>query len=326
MRAFMFKHFGASLVLTVSLTASGPALSQSARPEADTSQRADEHFRRGKEFVRAGNTRGAYEEYRQAWSLKQTFDTAANLGNIELTLGMPRDAAEHLAFSLRTYAVTGTTKEQIDRTRDVFAQARARVMAVSIKTNVDGAEVLLDGRPIGRSPMVDEVYVDPGAHEIEARLSMFAPAKAVLRGEKGSSASVTLVIEAAPVHSEGPTTALIIAGSAVGAVAIGTGIAMLAIASNKANSAGEVLAGMRQAGVACTTPPQPGQCADVLARQQDHDTFQNIGVPLLITGSTVAVATLLYGLWPRSKAMLSAVYVIPAIGPNASGVRMGGAF
>ncbi len=180
-----YKYFGASLVFTTALTASGPVLSQVMPPEVNASQQADEHFRRGKALLQEGQRHQAYEQYLEAWKLKQTFDTAANLGNIELELGMSSDAAEHLAFSLRSYAVTGTTKEQIDRIKSVFAQARALVIAVSIHTNVDGAEVLVDGRTIGRSPVVSEISRRSRGARDRGEVSRLHPSQGVRQGREG---------------------------------------------------------------------------------------------------------------------------------------------
>ena len=165
MRAYGIKTLGYLVVLSSVLGLSPLAHSQPDVRGADAAQQADEHFLKGKSLLKGGNVRGAYEEYKTSWNLKRTYDIAANLGNLELSLGMPRDAAEHLAFSVRNYAITGTTPERLDKTKQLLAQARAQVTALTIHVNVDGAEVAIDGKVVGRAPIVEEVYVDGLAHD-----------------------------------------------------------------------------------------------------------------------------------------------------------------
>ena len=62
---------------------------------------------RGEEAARAGRLSEAYDILLGAWRKKPTYDVAANLGSVELRLGKVRDAAEHLAFSVREYPPSG---------------------------------------------------------------------------------------------------------------------------------------------------------------------------------------------------------------------------
>ena len=62
----------------------GAAFAQPKAPSADEARVADEHFKRGKARVKEGKYQEALAEYSAAWALKQTFDIAANLGNVEL--------------------------------------------------------------------------------------------------------------------------------------------------------------------------------------------------------------------------------------------------
>src|SRR6185503_10534547 len=117
-----------------------------------------------------GRLEDAYRAYKAGYDLKKGYDLAGNLGNVELALGRPRDAAEHLSFCLKNFPATGTAK-QLEFIRSRLAEARQKVGALSIQVSEGGAEVLVDGRSIGRSPLADEVFVDPGSRRIEARLN-----------------------------------------------------------------------------------------------------------------------------------------------------------
>src|SRR5262249_44507201 len=145
------KSLGTLLAIAGLSAVSSAALSQPVISGEDAAKIADAHFLRGKALLKDGNIKGAYKEYKASWDLKKTYDIAANLGNVEYELGMPRDAAEHLSFSLRSTAVS-VAPDRLEKIKKVLDQARALVGEVYIKVNVDGAEVLVDGVSVGRSP------------------------------------------------------------------------------------------------------------------------------------------------------------------------------
>ncbi|MCK6591615.1 MAG: hypothetical protein L6Q76_29015, partial [Polyangiaceae bacterium] len=88
---------------TASPAATQPAVDPNASPE----ERAMALFRRGIEAHKQGNLVEAEGYYRTAFDLKKSYDIAGNLGDVELKLGKPRDAAEHLSFTIRNFPLTG---------------------------------------------------------------------------------------------------------------------------------------------------------------------------------------------------------------------------
>src|SRR5687768_4046638 len=106
--------------------------------EDDANTRADEYFRQGKALVREGDLEGARRAYLAGFQLKKGYDIAGNLGNVELELGRPRDAAEHLTWCVRNFPATGTPK-QLEMAKERLAEARKQIGALSIVVNVDGA-------------------------------------------------------------------------------------------------------------------------------------------------------------------------------------------
>jgi hypothetical protein len=159
---------------------------------ADPGKEAEEHYLRGKALLKTGDVKGAYLEYKASWDLKQSYDIAANLGNLELEQGMPRDAAEHLAFALRTVAVT-VPEEKVAAIRGLLDRARRLVGTAAVKVNIAGAEIFVDGLSVGRSPLAGEIFVDPGKRTIEARLSPYVTDKKVVDVARASTVPVELV-------------------------------------------------------------------------------------------------------------------------------------
>jgi PEGA domain-containing protein len=63
---------------------------------------------------------------------------------------------------------------------ELMAIALAKVGTVTIEAP-EGADVLLDGRAVGRAPLREPIFVDPGDHAFEVRLAEHAPKKQQVR-------------------------------------------------------------------------------------------------------------------------------------------------
>ena len=110
---------------------------------------------------------------------------AANLGDCEMQIGQYREAAEHFT---RCVSSSLSSKPSLkERLQQRFAQARARVGALKVKVSVPGAEVTVDGRAVGIAPLADEVFVEPGAHTVTARLGEYETGRASVQVAQGAS-------------------------------------------------------------------------------------------------------------------------------------------
>ena len=87
-----------------------PSLARADTPAPDGSaavaSKVGQLFDQAQAAFAKGDKQGAYEAYKAAWALQKSYDIAGNLGNVELKLGMHRDAAEHLAFALDDFPPT----------------------------------------------------------------------------------------------------------------------------------------------------------------------------------------------------------------------------
>jgi uncharacterized membrane protein len=171
----------------------------------DSAQKADQLFQKSRVLYTSGKMREAREALLSAWALKKSYDIAANLGTVELELGLYRDAAEHMGYSLRTFPPTGK-KKHLAETKQQLAEARAQVGTLGITVSVEGAEVFVDGKLVGLAPLVDAVYVEPGARTVEASARGYTAGKVVVQVAKGGTEVVNLALAAA--------VAPVVAGSA----------------------------------------------------------------------------------------------------------------
>jgi hypothetical protein len=150
---------------------------------------------------------------------------------------------------------------------------------------VPGATVLVDGKEAGQSPLADEVFVDPGARTIEAKLAGYKEAKQTVEAAKGSSLEVTVVMVADVPRADGapkpdastgargeggpnkgteiepdkggPHKGLIIAGIATSVVAIGAGIGFAVASNAHADDAEQQRAALIPKGASTCLTPTP---------------------------------------------------------------------
>jgi hypothetical protein len=311
----------AGVALLLAMTASAPSFAGDAAPADALTDKAAALYDDGVLAYKKAKFAEARASFLAAWSLKKHWQIAASLADCEAHLGLYRDAAEHFAYFLRT-------APQERRTADVeklYAAAREKIATLAVTVDAPAADVAVDGKVIGKSPLEDPVFVEPGPHAIEARLGATV-ATAQVDVPQGAARPVDLRVTSAPAPK--PSVPIIIAGAGVSAVALGTGIAFFVVSSSKASSADATLSGILHAGAPCTSPPQAGACSNVLSMRQAADTFHNAGVPLLVAGSVIAAGTLAYALWPRSPRVERSgqMRVLPIVGPQAGGLWLTGSF
>jgi hypothetical protein len=335
----------ATLVAVASMTISADTRG------ADPGKEAEEHYLRGKVLLKSGDVRGAYLEYKASWNLKQSYDIAANLGNLELDQGMPRDAAEHLAFALRTVAVT-VPEDRIETMRDLFNRARRLVGSATVKVNVPGAEILVDGHAVGLSPLAGEIFLDPGKRTIEARHSAYVPAKKVIDVARASSEPVELVLvlagaAASATPSSVPTvpTARPVTprsmipvgiGVATAAAALGVGIVGVVLSGSKSGEVDRLQGELTPLDVQgnrsiCASAAPPAQCADLDSAFVAKGSYRNMAIAGFATVGVTALATAVWVLLPGprpapSRDKASPVRASFGAGPNGGSVTLHGQF
>lgn len=195
MRANAFLRLG-FFVVTSSIAplalASGPA---EASPDVEelTTFHAKELYQQANVLYLQEKYALAYALYKAAWALRPNYKIAANLGSCEYELGKYRDAAEHLAFSLRGQPANTPLEE-----RRYFAERQAnavkRVATLNIEvTNAGAADVFIDDKLVGNAPLTDAVYVEPGVHFIHGR-NKIASGHERIDVKQGESRTVSLTL------------------------------------------------------------------------------------------------------------------------------------
>lgn len=68
----------------------------------------------------------------------------------------------------------------------------ARIVTLNLVTVPEGAQVTVDGRVRGRSPLLHTVFVEPGRHEIRTELEGYMPTRHVIETTAGETLGLTL--------------------------------------------------------------------------------------------------------------------------------------
>ncbi len=175
-----------------STLANGTALGQGAPQSASSAgaAKAERHFEIGVEAVQADKWAAAREEFAAAYILSPQLKYLAALIKAEMATGRNREAAQHLATLLQHKAELDA--KTLTEARKMLAEVKAALGTATIQVNVEGAAVLVDGVPVGSSPVEGDVFVDPGQRTFEAKKEGFAPARTVLDIKAGSEPSVAL--------------------------------------------------------------------------------------------------------------------------------------
>ncbi|MGK4002873.1 PEGA domain-containing protein [Sorangium sp. So ce1036] len=151
----------------------------------------------------------AHASFLAAWRIERHYQIASNLGVAELRLGKYRDAAEHLSWYLREAPATRVTQRQ--RAEVLLKEALAKVAAITVKTEPEGAEVTVDGAEMGRTPLALPVFLEPGQHMIQAELDGYKPAQERIEPKAGDVVGMKLYLvrrdaeEPAAVEAPGTT-------------------------------------------------------------------------------------------------------------------------
>jgi len=318
----------------------------------DESDRAEQSFREGNRAFAAGDYHAAFDAYREAWSLRQSFDVACNLGRTEIELGLSRDAAEHLDYCLRTYSVSSREDVRAAKERFVtlFQGVRREVGALAVEVRPAGAEVTVDGASYGPAPLGHELFVTPGTHVVRAHLSGFRDEERSITAEPGAAlglaislaaldanarpAVATTPVAAAPARGQRahqgmePRTIVVLSGAAASLIALGVGVGFALEAGAAHADASRHGEAAIQAGTGCPAGSPSPDCAaleDAVAREnQSRDRADAALLTGAILGGATLAAWLVIPDLARSKT--ASLRAVPWVGRETTGLSFAGTY
>jgi len=290
--------------------------------------------------------------FAEAWRLKQHWQIAVNLGQAELKTGKYRDAAEHLAYFLREGQAAGAADRK--KGEAMLAEARKHVGELAVTVNRAQAEILVDDQVVGRAPLGNTLFVDPGQHVVVARLDGYTSIRESQQVYAGTTAQfdfqLTEIVELKPALPA-PVAKVDIKPSAAGdnrrwwIAGGGSSIAVAAAAFGitytlKANAASEnatkKLANLQtnlrgQAGSVCgkRAPTIAAQsCSEIKNSLVSQDRFTTIAVTSLLAASASAAGTLalVMATRPAPRSLESGLRVVPVVDTTYGGALLAVSF
>jgi hypothetical protein len=163
---------------------------------------ARERFVEGVKAYDAGRYEEARTLFLQAYALKRHPAVLLNLGQSELKSGEVEAGGNHLQQFLRDHKEA--TEDQKKAARQGIADAQKRTGFAIVIVDSDGADVSIDGETVGKSPLLDPVFVAPGPHKVSATVGG-KTASADFNAKRGTAVPVSVSFGgAAPAPAPAP--------------------------------------------------------------------------------------------------------------------------
>ena len=323
------------LVVSTPLSIGGSALAApppaAAQPPSPTSAKAKDHadelFDQGTAAFDAGRFQEAEAKFEAAWALKQTHDIAGNLGIVEIHLGKTAEGAKHLAWALEHLPPTeaSSTRKGLEQE---LQKARSAISSVHIRVNVAGAEITVNGHVAGKSPLTDEVFVEPGVVNVAVHLDGYAAVQEAPTVLKGETHEVSLELVPSAAHPEPRSRIPLIVLGAASVASLGLGIAMTAISNGKSTDADTQRAAILKNEGQCAKPGSAfvGPCDDLGNSLKSLDTTANVARVAYVASGVLLMGAVTYALLPPPKPRTGWVRAAPVIGAGSGGVVVTGAW
>ncbi|MFT3769631.1 MAG: hypothetical protein QM820_29700 [Minicystis sp.] len=334
----------AAFVLCATLAAAADVAAQqnagAKAPTVDAVKQADVHFRKGNQLYADKKWPEAEAAFLAAWALNPTYDVAANLGHTQYRLGKHRDAAEHLDFALRNWPLIGKPEPR-KLAEERLAELRTLVSTLKVEIQVEHADVFVDGKLVGQSPLAHDLFVTPGRHEVEARHDLHGKETVAVDAAKGAVQPVRFTMgtsvsppptatpsaTAVPDAPGGPRTPVLVAGGATAGAALVVGVVLTIVANGKASDAATKNKALvdQQGARACAQPTASG-CQELHDLLVSRSTMGSAAAWSFIGAGTVGVATLMYGLLAPRHSAKTGLEISPVVSGREGGIIVRGAW
>jgi tetratricopeptide (TPR) repeat protein len=196
-----------------------------ATPASASMPEAEALIEQGTAFRKQGDDRGALAAFQRAWALDPSPHALAQLALAEQALGQWLQADRHLHEALQE---SGDPWIQLHRTTLEAAQREivSQLGSVEISCNLAGAEVLVDGRSVGRTPLGARVRVVAGQSVIQVSAQGYFDAVRRVQVDPGSLSrvDVTLVADGNPATASGGGTRQVLMYGSLGLAALGVAV------------------------------------------------------------------------------------------------------
>jgi hypothetical protein len=169
---------------------------------ADKVEEARARFQRGVELYREGSFDAALAEFNKAYDLAPNYRVLYNMAQVQTER---HDYVAALKLMEKYLAEGGNdiAPERKDQVTKELATLRGRVTELTVKTNVEGAELLIDGVVSGTTPFTEPVLISAGVRQLQLRKVGYETANKTMTVAGGEDVAVDFELTELP-ESPGP--------------------------------------------------------------------------------------------------------------------------
>ena len=234
-------------MLLATAAPAGPAFAQATATDIESARQL---YNQGIKLRDAGDLKGALEKLKAAHALGNTPITGLELCKTHAALRQPVEAREvclGVGRSSRVAAETSRSQEARDEAVRIAEEQRPKI--ATIRVHITGVPpgraptVTVDGAAVPIAALNQPRAVDPGRHDLIAKVGKGAESRSSFDLDAGESKDVTLPVQAPPPEEEPPpypqvparpphrsnglqTAGLVVAGVGVGVGLIAGGVAL----------------------------------------------------------------------------------------------------
>ena len=185
-KLIIFKTF---FVVSVFILSSSLCFAQTEKEKAE----AKKFFKEGVIYFEGEKHAQALESFKKSYKLRPLWAIRFNLGLCYKELGMYTRAKHefHLFLEEGGSQVKSSMKKQVEQE---LAQLAGTIAVMKIELNVKGAQISMDGKSIGKSPIDRKVEIDPGLHILSITKSGYEPLEEEFILSKGERKSFKLAL------------------------------------------------------------------------------------------------------------------------------------
>jgi hypothetical protein len=294
-------------------------LSARSRAEPDDPHRRD-LLKRAAAALNKGRPIEALQAWRTAYEIRPELGLACDIGRAEVEHGRVLEGAQFLGTCLHLASPEPPDylKSKLPKLRELYDKARKEVGSLVIVARESGAEVSVDGRRVGKTPL-REIFVDPGTRRVVIEREGYKREELTITIRKGEERTIPVkLIKLAPIAKAAPgpllpvrerkdlrppdwSPTVLVGGASATAIGIGLGAAFTVVSNGKAADSTEQVPALRaDLSNACTREITHPACVAYLDAETERRRFRDLAVVSFVTAGIAAAATVAYIVYPRA--------------------------
>jgi hypothetical protein len=156
-----------------------------------------------------GDYAAALDKFTAAYKIFPSPKLWFNIGQANRDLGRPVDAVA--AFDRFLRDAGDISPEMLTEARRSAAELKTKLGQIKVSCATDGAEITIDGKQVGSTPLGQMVWTTPGRHQVAVQRAGFSPAIEDVVVDTGKATAVSFElrpIDLRPANRTGDTAAL----------------------------------------------------------------------------------------------------------------------